>query len=278
MLVQSYQPHELRFAYCYRVYLRWQTLRSRACQQLTLLDSQTLNGLMDPYSIRVLECTADETDLLTLVSLQPSETISACASKLKGRVSKLLHKELRLEEPTHLLSRGYFARTVGKSTREAVEQYLETQAEHHGYSKRLLPPVFVERYELSSEDAARIKAQHANVVADFHLVMATKHRRGVFGSEEGRKIAGEWKKQQAQLRIAIRKVSFVPDHVHIAVRTHPATSPADLVSELMNTAQEAMQGTLIHAGLERLWEPSAYISSYGDFASPQIRKYLERLG
>jgi hypothetical protein len=43
----------------------------------------------------------------------------------------------------------------------------------------------------------------------------------------------------------------------------------------MNSAQEVVSGSLVAARVERLWQPSAYIGSYGDLASPQIRKYLE---
>lgn len=277
MLVEPYHLHEIHFAFCYRVYIRWQTLRNRSCLPLTLLNSELLSSLAEPYHIRILDCTSDESAIATLVSLQPPETISGCASKLKGQASKFLRTGLHLEEPTHLLSRGYFARTVGKSTREVVEQYLDSQGTHHGYSKRPLPPVFVETYGLSPQDQTRITAKHADVVANFHLVLSTRYRLGVFGSEQGRKVAVEWQIQQKDLGIAIRKVSFVPDHVHIAVRIHPAVSPADVVIGLMNSAQDCVQDRLILAGLDRLWEPSAYVGSYGEFTSPQIRKYIEGL-
>jgi REP element-mobilizing transposase RayT len=71
------------------------------------------------------------------------------------------------------------------------------------------------------------------------------------------------------------KVSFVPDHAHVALRAHPAISPADIAIALMNSAQEEISGALIPARLERLWQPSVYLGSYGDLASPQIRKYIE---
>jgi len=105
--------------------------------------------------------------------------------------------------------------------------------------------------------------------------MSTAGRRGILGSQEGRRIAAEWRGLQLASRIALVKVSFVPDHVHVAFRAHPASSPADIACALMNSAQEAISGSLIAARLERLWQPSAYLGSYGDLASPQIRKYLE---
>jgi len=210
-----------------------------------------------------------------MVSLQPQDTISAAAGKLKGRLTKWLNEKLASTEPLQLLSRGYFACTAGKSRREAVEQYLDEQSAHHNYDQRQLPPVFVERYELSTADEGRLTAKHAFVVAQFHIVLATPKRKGVFGSHEGRAITAEWRRRQVEMRIAILKVSFVPDHVHLALRLHPAVSPADVVVALMNAAQDIAQDLLVRDGLERLWEKSAYVGSYGELASPQVRKYIQ---
>jgi hypothetical protein len=36
-----------------------------------------------------------------------------------------------------------------------------------------------------------------------------------------------------------------------------------------------MTRELVHAGLKRLWQPSAYVGGYGDPASSKMRKYIE---
>ena len=242
------------------------------------LDQAVLENIASKYGIRVLECASNATDLLALVSLKPEETISACTGKLKGQLSKWLREAQQLTQPTEQLSNGYFACTVGKSTREAVEQYLSRQSEHHGYAERARPPIFVESYDLSEDDEARVNTKHSVVVAQFHIVLATSWRRGIFGSQEGYAVAALWRKIAMSLRAALLKVSFLPDHVHVALRAHPAVSPADLVVELMNAAQqlifERFAEAAIQARVERLWQPSAYIGGYGELASPQIRKYI----
>jgi REP element-mobilizing transposase RayT len=58
---------------------------------------------------------------------------------------------------------------------------------------------------------------------------------------------------------------------------HPGVSPAAAVAELMNIAQEAVQRELIGAGVDRLWQPSAYIGSFGNLTSNEVRKYINRL-
>jgi REP element-mobilizing transposase RayT len=76
-------------------------------------------------------------------------------------------------------------------------------------------------------------------------VLSTLKRRGILGSKEGRKIATEWRRLQNQLRIAFIKLSFVPDHVHVAFRAHPAVSPVNIAVALMNSAQEVVQQEMI---------------------------------
>jgi REP element-mobilizing transposase RayT len=277
MRLFNYQPHEIHFAFCYRVYFSWQTYRRLPILPLADLCQATLDDLLQPYNIRVLECMTSTTELRCIVSLKPAETISVCASKLKGRVSKWLREELHHTDLQPILSKGYFGSTTGKARSKAVERYLSLQPEHHGYSRRILPPIFVDQYRLSDQDESRILPKHAIVIAKFHLVFSTTGRRGIIGSVQGRRIAEEWRKVQQEFRFALVKVSFVPDHVHVALRTHPSVSPATAVAVLMNAAQQVMKQELIQAGVDRLWMNSAYIGSYGDLSNSQIRKYMERL-
>ena len=144
MQVSYYQLQELHFAYCYHAYLHWRTHRRRAYPELVGLDRAALHALVEPLGIHVFECDSRPKECRALVSLRPEESLSACASKLKGQVSKWLRQRLGLHEPATLLARGYFACTAGGATRPRVEAYLDTQGEHHGYSERMLPPVFVQ--------------------------------------------------------------------------------------------------------------------------------------
>ncbi|HKE56473.1 MAG TPA: IS200/IS605 family transposase [Pyrinomonadaceae bacterium] len=275
MFLRPYSPHELKFAYCYRVYVRFRTYKCRPYRELALLQRATLDSLLKPYGLRVLKLATDSTDVLSILSLQPTETVSSAADKLKGRVSKWLREQLGLSQPENLVSKGYFAITIGKSRSEAVEKYLSSQSEHHGYDKRPLPPVFLQSYDLTTVGLSRLTPAHAVVVAQFHCVLATAKRRGVLGSAEGKKVATEWKRVEVAARFAIVKVSFVPDHVHLALRAHPAVSPAAIVVGLMNSAQEVLSNELTGAGLERLWQTTVYVGSFGSLASAQVRKYIE---
>jgi putative transposase len=278
MLIQPYQLSELQFAYCYRVYYRWRTHYARPHSPLANLTAELLNDRVAPYNIHVLECSSSTTDVMTLVSLRPEETVSAAASKLKGQVSKWLREQLKLQNPASLLSKGYFACTVGDSASQAVDQYLDKQGDHHGYSARARPPLFVRSFEPAAHEEARLQAKHAHTLLRFHLVLATWRRKGVFGAEAAEAVTEQWHGLQHPSPASLLKVSFVPDHVHVALQVHPSASPAEIVGRLKNAAQEVLwkqfADSVIRSGVERLWQPSAYIGSYGDLVTPKIRNYI----
>jgi len=275
MFIQSYQPHELRFAFCYRIYIRFRTCALRNLSALASLDRQTLNVLLESYGLRVLHCATDPTDVLAILSLTPTESISGAASKFKGRVSKWLNDALKVSEPRKILSTGYFACTVGKARKRHVDKYLDSQATHHGYDRRVLPPVFVQTYESLSQELALVSPKHAVVISEFHIVLATRYRKGIFGSGEGEKVSTEWRRLQVDLRAILRKVSFLPDHVHIALTCHPSVAPSQIILAFMNSAQAIMANEMVRAGVERLWECTVYVGSFGNLSSPQIRKYID---
>jgi len=283
MLLQPYQFDELDFAYCYRVYCRWRTHGARAQPALATLTQDALDSLLRPYGIRILEASASETDVKVFASLSPSETVAGFVSKAKGRVSKWLREQMPVGQAgpqAKLLSRGYFACTTGQSAAEAVKRYLDRQGEHHAYLRRPCPPVFVRRYVPTPADEERLSAKHAVTVLQFHLVLSTWRRKGVFGPEEAEAVGDRWRQAQGSYAVVLEKVSFVPDHVHVAVRVHPSLSPASIVVTLMNGAQEVVwrdfPNSAIQAGAERLWQPSAYIGSYGELESAKIGAYVRR--
>jgi REP element-mobilizing transposase RayT len=140
MQVADYHLQEIQFAYAYHAFLHWRTYRRIAYQQLANLDRNQLHALVEPLGLHVLDCDSRPTECRVLVSLRPPESLSAGASKLKGRVSKWLRQQLGLTGSTTLLARGYFACTSGGSTRERVEAYLDAQGNHHGYNQRVVPP------------------------------------------------------------------------------------------------------------------------------------------
>jgi REP element-mobilizing transposase RayT len=189
MFAAPYSLDEVQFAYCNRIFLRWRTHRNRPILALAALDQPTLSEIAAQFGLQILKSASTQNELMAQVSMKPDESISTCASKLKGQVSKWLRLKLGLEMPSDLLSKGYFACTMGNSTAAAVEAYLNKQSEHHGYASRMLPPVCVREYETAAADDPIVAPRHAWVLARFHLVFSTwpSPRRIWFGRRERRR-------------------------------------------------------------------------------------------
>jgi REP element-mobilizing transposase RayT len=278
MRYERYREKALRVAYCHRVVLHAQTYRRLPQPLLDGLPREGIATQLEPYGIRLLDLGSDDTDLVCQLSLQPAESVAVAASKFKGRLSKWLRSLQQLDAPAKLLAKGYLAYTVGDTTNATVANYLEKQGRHHGYTERPLPPVLVET--CPADSAARLEAAHSVSLLRYHLVFGTARRKGVFTQTEATRILAAWRRLETERQFALLKASFVPDHVHLAVRVHPAVKPLALGTELMNLSQDIMfrefPEIMIRYGANQLWENGAYIGSIGDVASRAVQRAIRR--
>lgn len=274
---QDYTAAELKFAYCYRVYARWHTHRWRSTDALARLTRRELHRLVSRHRIRILDLNSDPREIVITASLRPQDTVSAAMSKIKGPLSKWLGRHAAPDTPKHL-GDGYFASTHGDTTRRKVMAYLSKQGDHHGWTGRVNPPIFEQTFDDAGTGDGVLQPRHARALLRYHFVFATWFRKGVFGTANGEAIAAEWSRLGVEQRFMLEKVSFVPDHVHLAVRLHPSVQPAELIAGLLNAAEVLMHrqfpGDLIHAGVHRLWQPSAYLGSFGNVDSQRVKAYI----
>lgn len=278
MLIQPYRLEELHFAWCNRIYFRTRTHRRKPIGFLATLKTTELAELLKPYDIHLLDFTSSERELRGLLSLNANESTSTAISKTKGRISKWLSDQTK-DSATHShLAAGYFAVTAGQSNTAAIDQYLENQPEHHGYAERARPPILVRSISHPDEAVRKLHTDHAVTRLRYHLVFVVPRRLGVFHDEAAAAVTNRWLELQGQF--LIDKVSFLPDHVHIAVSLHPKISPAVVACQLMTSSQEVMwqrfPSSVVNAGIERLWQASAYVGSFGDLSSKAVSAYMRR--
>ncbi len=276
MFVPPYQLEELKFAYCIHVYYRWHTycrLPHPGMMQITPAQLES-----ERPDVRILNLKVKPTEVALLASLHPGCSVSVGASKIKGAVCQLTRK---LEEDAgreKTAGDGYFACTVGKRTSQELDRYLDTQAAHHGYDRQVNAPVLIRAWPDDRSAAVR-QAHHTATDVRWHFVFSTWDRKGTFTQQAAGEVVRAWESRVSCDRVRLIKVSFLPDHVHLAIRTHPAIVPAALVTELLNSSQELMvqefSSLMIRTGNPRIWKPGAYIGTVGDLVSGQTRAYLE---
>ncbi len=278
MRMLAYSQEELRFAWCNRVLIRCRTQRCKPIALLQSLTPEILSDLLKPYGVHLLEFATTSNEFQAMLSLTPNESTSTAVSKTKGRISKWLSEHQPDSSERTKLARGYFAVTLGEPDSKSIEDYLREQSVHHGYDQRARPPVYVQSFDHSDEKRRMLATDHASTLLRYHLVLATWYRRGVFTDETGQVVAERWR--DLQRGYLIDKVSFVPDHVHLALTLHPVQAPAAVAATLMNAAQDLMwdrySGVVIKSAVERLWQSSAYIGSFGALSSKAIKAYMHR--
>ena len=203
------------------------------------------------------------------------------ASKLKGATSKLVRQLAGVRGDDKLLATGYFAATSGKATSRQLDKYLDSQSIHHGYESRARPPTYVRQWPIEPDEEAWLEPKHSHARIQWHIVLATWDRKGTFSRGEAAAVCQDWEERLRHWRLRLRKVSFLPDHVHVALRTHPSVAPAEVALELMNRSQDLMverfSEALIPTGSPRVWKPSAYIGSYGDLSTRMMQAYMSKL-
>ena len=266
---------EISFAYQLHYHLCFRTHRRRAVfdnrSKIEAL-SEILTELCESNDLHLLEkdCQPGHTQLL--LSLRPSQLISEALKKLKGRSSTALCKALGLAPP--FWARGYLARSAGRVRIQAVKRYLASQAEHHGYSKRALPPVF----RFRSTEPEILTTAHASFDLTHHFVLATKFRRGVFNSKTGGALVTYWSKVATQRGFAVDEATVLPDHLHMLVRITPKISVEQVALSLMNNAQyfvaKHFPQALVVAKIDQLWQPSAYVGTCGELPTGLLKAFL----
>lgn len=277
MHLQPYQLDELKFAYCLHVYFRWHTYWRRSQPGLAQITPALIEA--ERPDIRILKLKANETDLALLASLRPSHSVSIAASKIKGAVSKIARQIAHDDGKHKTVGDGYFACTVGPRTSAELDRYLESQASHHGYDRQVNAPVFVRTWKDDPEEGS-LQAHHAATQVQWHFVFCTWNRKGTFTRDASEQVVRHWESCIANPQIRFIKVSFLPDHVHLALRVHPEIVPGKLVPEFLNSAQELMvaefPNMLIRTGNRRMWKPGAYLGTVGNLSNRQLLAYLDQ--
>ncbi len=265
----------LNWAYQLHYYICFRTHRRRECfaearNAETLV--ATLAEICQRHEYHLLESKVFPDHVRCLLSLRPEQVISSAIQTIKANASRECNQRLGLAAP--LWARGYLARGIGRVPLSTVKQYLHQQAEHHGYASRVRPPIF--RYRAAAP--VSLSVAHAAFELNHHLVFATHYRRGVFGSKLGEALSSYWLKVAEKRGFAIDQMTILPEHAHLLVRIAPKMSIAECALALLNNGQHYIgkhePQALIEAGLDQLWQASAYAGTRGDYTTALIKHWL----
>lgn len=260
---------QLHYHICFRTHRRKPIFDD---QHRTVALAEALSELCTMNDVHLIEKDCQPEHVQLVLSLRPSQLISYVLKRLKSRSSAALCREFELSPP--LWARGYLARSAGSVRIQAVKLYIESQAEHHGYAKRPLPPVF----KFRAKEPEILATAHATFDLNHHLVLATRFRRGVFGSKSGEALVDYWTKVAARHSFAIDQATVLPDHVHLRVRITPKISIEQVALSLMNNGQYFVAKhfplAIVAAKIDQLWQPSAYVGTCGELTTALLKAFM----
>ena len=253
----------ISWAYQLHYYL---CFRTRTRQSLPTNLTDVLVEICERHDYHLLKSQLYPDHVRMLMSLKPTQRISDAILKLKSNSSP----------SAGFWQRGYLARSVGRVRIATIKSYIDGQAEHHGYASRVLPPVF--RYR--AKEPVALRGKHSSFELSHHLVFATRYRLGVFDLALGRNLTSYWLRVASLRDFAIDRVTVVPDHIHLLVRTVPKMSVEECALSLMNNGQyfvgKYAPEVLVQAGIDGLWQPSAYAGTTGKVTTALVKKFLDR--
>jgi putative transposase len=265
----------INWAYQLHYYLSFRTHRRRphfagsAC-------AETLAGIVAEicrrHEYHLLESKTHTDHFRCLLSLRPEHDLSTVIGKIKANSARECGLQLKLAAP--IWARGYLARSVGRVSISTTKKYIEHQAEHHGYNKRNMPPI----YRYRAETPVELRAAHSCFDLNHHVVVSTRFRASVFDSVLGRELGGDWLKIAAKDGFAIDRITIVPDHAHLLVRIPPKLSIATCVLALMNSGEHFIYKNFPRSpaeeGINQLWQPSAYVGTCGEVSTALVKAWL----
>jgi putative transposase len=262
------------WAYQLHYYLSFRTYRRRAhfadpvCAEKL---AEIVAEICQRHDYHVPESKTQADHFRGLLSLRPAHDLSTVVGKIKANAARECGRQLHLAAP--LWARGYLARSVGRVQLSAVKHYIEQQAEHHGYSQRPRPPV----YRYRAEHPSVLSAAHTCFELNHHLVVSTRSRAAVFDSVMGQALGGYWLKVAAKYGFAIDRLTVVPDHAHLLVRTVPKLSVETCVLALLNNGEYFISQhypAALNEGIAQLWQAAAYVGTCGEVSTALVKAWL----
>jgi putative transposase len=261
--------YQLHYYLCFRTHYLRKTF-SEDVLRTTL--SESISEICGHHQYHELETQVYPDNIRLVISLRPTDVVSDVIRTLKSISARAIGATSGLEPP--IWGRGYLAKSVGRARIGPVRKYIEGQSEHHGYAKRKRPPVYRFRVERDIALAPR----HAVTKLDHHLVFATKGRVGIFGLEIGKRLCEYWLRVAEKHGFAITRCTFLPDHIHLVVRIPPNMSIEQCALSMLNNGEYFVAGhageLLVRAGIDRLWQPSAYAGTTGEFTTALTKSIL----
>ena len=269
----------LSVAYQLRYHFSWFTKGRKpilATQALRTMVEATIQDVSERENYHVLGLDVEPNVVRCLMSLRPSDSPESVTRKIKGNVATAI-RSCGIQK---LWSRGWFVRSNGNVTEEAIQAYIKSQIEHHHAAPAANRSIMEKcRHHLEGDVSQIRKSSHAAFQYNAHFVFCVRKRFDFLDPIIGQKLIQYW------LLVCERKswiawdIEVVWNHVHILLGISPTESPEDVALSLLNNAEfwlfDRYHAAMKMDELETVFQPGYYSGTCGAATTAQIKHFLE---
>jgi putative transposase len=111
----------------------------------------------------------------------------------------------------------------------------------------------------------------------YHLIWCPKYRRKVLTGKIEIRLKDLLYKKAKEIKIEIKNLEVMPEHVHLFIKTDPTDSPHRVVQQLKGYTSRLLRQEFseLRSRLPSLWTRSYYCESVGHISEDTVRKYIE---
>lgn len=181
----------------------------------------------------------------------PAEMLRSVKGRLQHLVARARPKAFR---------RNYGLRSIGSATREAVEQYVRSQVDHHPMAdprvQEMLWAVQIDNREVDLS-APRCNA-HGRYWYNLHICFVNDGRCRELHPQVLGRLREMILSAAAKKAHLLSRAGIVPDHVHLTLGCKVTESPAEVALSYMNNLAYA-------CGSKRVFAFGFYVGTFGEY-------------
>ena len=215
-----------------------------------------LKELNEKDHIRLLQHQFEEPNVSKLlISTQPQVPPLLVVQRVKGRLQHIIRKTM-----PDAFRRNYSLRSIGSTTREKLEHYLETQLGHHP----MADPRVQERlaqYQVYQPDVDLSEPRptsHALYWYNMHVVLVNEGRWMELRDDVLRAIRDMILQAGQAKGHLLSRGSILPDHIHLALGCKLEESPQEVAISYMNNLAYT-------CGMKAVYRFSYFVGTFSEY-------------
>jgi len=226
-----------------------------------------LQAVLEPDGVRVLSHHAASPGVSQFaISTNPDVSPADIVRLVKGRLQYIVR-----EQYPKAFARNYFVSSIGPATRNAIEEYVSSQLDHH----RMADPrvhEMLNRYQMRIDGAQLSKVRysgHGQFIYNLHLVFVQAERwRDVNDTRLANTNDMIVKVSQKKGHV-LSAIGVFADHMHITLGCGLTEAPGEVALGYMNNLAYCQ-------GMVRVYQYGYYVGTFGEYSWGAIVSRLKR--